>query len=66
MSSEAILRMEGITKTFPGVAALTDVTLSVRRGEIPGFLEPLLRHAIEKAPLDQLIRGGISLRGLIG
>ena len=34
MSSEAILRMEGITKTFPGVAALTDVNLSVRRGEI--------------------------------
>src|SRR4029079_14616780 len=34
VSSEAILRMEGITKTFPGVAALTDVNLSVRRGEI--------------------------------
>ena len=26
--------MEGITKTFPGVAALSDVNLSVRRGEI--------------------------------
>lgn len=28
------LRMRGITKTFPGVAALSDVELAVRRGEI--------------------------------
>ncbi|GAA4089117.1 multiple monosaccharide ABC transporter ATP-binding protein [Nonomuraea soli] len=32
--SDNILRMSGITKTFPGVKALRDVTLSVRRGEI--------------------------------
>jgi putative multiple sugar transport system ATP-binding protein len=31
---DEILRMHGITKTFPGVTALADVTLSVRRGEI--------------------------------
>ena len=29
-----ILQMRGITKTFPGVVALADVTLSVRRGEV--------------------------------
>ncbi|MCL3863076.1 multiple monosaccharide ABC transporter ATP-binding protein [Actinotalea sp. K2] len=29
-----ILEMRGITKTFPGVKALQDVTLKVRRGEI--------------------------------
>ncbi|GAA3237039.1 sugar ABC transporter ATP-binding protein [Pseudonocardia petroleophila] len=29
-----ILEMRGITKTFPGVTALADVTLAVRRGEI--------------------------------
>src|SRR4051794_19832254 len=29
-----ILRMRGITKTFPGVNALADVDLTVRRGEI--------------------------------
>jgi len=29
-----ILRMRGITKSFPGVTALRDVSLSVRRGEI--------------------------------
>ena len=39
---------------------------AVRRGDIPGFLEPLLSQAIQKAPLDELIRGGISLRDLIG
>jgi putative multiple sugar transport system ATP-binding protein len=32
--SDAILRMQGITKTFPGVVALRDVNLTVRRGEI--------------------------------
>ncbi|ASW55225.1 multiple monosaccharide ABC transporter ATP-binding protein [Plantactinospora sp. KBS50] len=32
--TEHILRMHGITKTFPGVAALSDVSLAVRRGEI--------------------------------
>ncbi|WP_088290890.1 ATP-binding cassette domain-containing protein, partial [Kineosporia sp. A_224] len=32
--TDDILRMRGITKTFPGVTALEDVTLSVRRGEI--------------------------------
>jgi len=29
-----ILSMKGITKEFPGVKALADVTLNVRRGEI--------------------------------
>ncbi len=32
--SDVILEMRGITKTFPGVKALDDVTFSVRRGEI--------------------------------
>ncbi|KUG53474.1 ABC transporter ATP-binding protein [Serinicoccus chungangensis] len=32
--SDTILEMRGITKTFPGVKALEDVTLEVRRGEI--------------------------------
>ncbi|WP_214402361.1 multiple monosaccharide ABC transporter ATP-binding protein [Pseudonocardia lacus] len=31
---DEILRMRGITKTFPGVTALEDVNLAVRRGEI--------------------------------
>ncbi|MEU4241865.1 multiple monosaccharide ABC transporter ATP-binding protein [Actinoplanes sp. NPDC026619] len=32
--SDTILRMRGITKTFPGVKALADVNLEVSRGEI--------------------------------
>jgi putative multiple sugar transport system ATP-binding protein len=32
--TDAILRMRGITKTFPAVKALQDVNLEVRRGEI--------------------------------
>jgi putative multiple sugar transport system ATP-binding protein len=32
--SQNILEMRGITKTFPGVKALQDVNLSVKRGEI--------------------------------
>ncbi len=39
---------------------------AVRRGDIPGFLAPLLRTAIEKASLEQLIRGGIQLSNLLG
>ncbi|BCJ56564.1 xylose ABC transporter ATP-binding protein [Actinoplanes sp. NBRC 14428] len=32
--ADTILHMQGITKTFPGVKALQDVNLDVRRGEI--------------------------------
>ena len=32
--TENILEMRNITKTFPGVKALVDVTLNVKRGEI--------------------------------
>ncbi|WP_238013484.1 multiple monosaccharide ABC transporter ATP-binding protein [Dactylosporangium sp. AC04546] len=32
--TDAILQMRGITKTFPGVTALSDVNLTVQRGEI--------------------------------
>ncbi len=32
--TDTILQMQGITKTFPGVKALQDVNLDVRRGEI--------------------------------
>ncbi|QGQ18753.1 ATP-binding cassette domain-containing protein [Cellulomonas sp. JZ18] len=34
MDTEHILEMRGITKKFPGVVALSDVNLAVRRGEI--------------------------------
>ena len=36
------------------------------RGDIPGFLVPIVRRAIQTAPLDSLIQGGIALRDLFG
>ena len=36
------------------------------RGDIPGVLAALLKGAIEAAPLDELIRGAIGLRDLLG
>ncbi|HSW42586.1 MAG TPA: multiple monosaccharide ABC transporter ATP-binding protein [Patescibacteria group bacterium] len=36
--SDVLLEMRGITKTFPGVKALDNVSLSVRRGEIHGLV----------------------------
>ena len=33
-----ILRIEGVTKEFPGVRALDNVSLDVRQGEIHAFM----------------------------
>jgi hypothetical protein len=37
-----------------------------RRGDIPGFAAPFVRQLVENAPLDKLVRGGISLSNLFG
>ncbi|MGD0725040.1 MAG: ATP-binding cassette domain-containing protein [Spirochaetia bacterium] len=37
MESDVILDVSHVTKTFPGVTALSDVSLQVRRGEIHGL-----------------------------
>ena len=37
-SAETVLRLEGITKTFPGVTALDGVSLDFRRGEVHGLV----------------------------
>jgi hypothetical protein len=36
------------------------------RGDLPPFVAPLLRRAVETVPIDKLVRGAISLRDLIG
>ncbi|MBW8728370.1 MAG: sugar ABC transporter ATP-binding protein [Inquilinus limosus] len=36
--TDAVLAMEGISKTYPGVQALRDVSLSVGRGEVVGLI----------------------------
>ena len=37
-----------------------------QRGEIPSLLAPLVRRAVRFLPLEQLIRGAVGLRDLIG
>ncbi len=37
-SNDVLLAVEGLTKHFPGVMALSDVSLDVRRGEILGLM----------------------------
>jgi hypothetical protein len=39
---------------------------AVARGDVPAFLAPLVRRVVQSAPLDQLIRGAVNLRGLFG
>ena len=34
MNSEYILQMKNVTKRFPGVVALNDVSISLKRGEV--------------------------------
>ena len=45
-------------------ALLRSVDEANRRGDIPGFLVPVVRRLIETAPIDTLIQGGITLRDL--
>ena len=45
---------------------LSAVDEADRRGDIPGFLVPVVRRVVETVPLDKLIQGGISLKDLIG
>jgi branched-chain amino acid transport system ATP-binding protein len=40
MSPETLLRITGVTKRFGGLAALEDVSLEVRQGEIYGLIGP--------------------------
>jgi hypothetical protein len=42
---------------------LRSVDAAEQRGDVPSFLAPALRNLVEHAPLDQLVRGGISLFG---
>ncbi|HUK94505.1 MAG TPA: hypothetical protein VLU96_05550 [Gaiellaceae bacterium] len=45
---------------------LQSVDMAEQRGDIPGFLVPAIHSAIKKIPIEQLIRGGLSLQDLLG
>ena len=45
---------------------LRSIEEAKRRGDIPDFVAPLLRDLARHAPIDRLVRGGLSLRDLLG
>jgi len=45
---------------------LRAVDASEQRGDLPSFLAPLVRGVVERAPLRQLVEGGLTLRDLLG
>jgi len=45
---------------------LRSVDAAEQRGDVPSFLAPALRQLVESAPLDKLVRGGISLSDFFG
>ncbi|MGJ7530589.1 ABC transporter ATP-binding protein [Variovorax sp. GB1P17] len=54
MSTEPILRVEGVSKRFAGRIALSDVSLSVQRGSITGVIGP---NGSGKSTLFNIIAG---------
>ena len=54
---DAILEMRGITKTFPGVKALSNVNLAVKRGEIHAVVG---ENGAGKSTLINLLSGAFA------
>lgn len=55
-SDHSIFRVENITKTFPGVKALSNVALEIRRGSVHALLG---ENGAGKSTLVKIISGGI-------
>jgi len=56
----------GAAETAIRAGLLRSLDEADSRGDIPGFLVPVLRRLIRTAPLDTLIQGGITLTNLFG
>ncbi len=57
VSPELDLRLEGVTKVYPGVAALQDVSLRVRAGEVVGLIG---ENGAGKSTLMKILGGVIA------
>lgn len=44
---------------------LRSIDAADRRGDLPGFVASLMRNVVRRAPIGALVRGGLSLRGLL-
>jgi hypothetical protein len=44
---------------------LRSIDAADRRGDLPGFVASLMRNVVRRAPIDVLVRGGLSLRALL-
>src|SRR4051794_38981005 len=55
--AEALLELTGITKTYPGVTALDDITLSVRRAEVLGLIG---ENGAGKSTLMKIVGGVVA------
>jgi branched-chain amino acid transport system ATP-binding protein len=56
MASREILRVENISKTFGGLKALTDVSMTVKQGEVVGLIGP---NGAGKSTLFEVISGNM-------
>ena len=59
MENNYILELNNITKTFPGVKALDNVSLALRKGEVLGLCG---ENGAGKSTLIKVICGGTSPR----
>src|SRR5919112_6841400 len=59
-SSESLLRMEGITKSFAGVAALSGVDLTLERGEVHALVG---ENGAGKSTLIKIMTGAYTRDG---
>ena len=54
--TDVILRIDGVTKDFPGVRALDDVSMDIRRGEVHALVG---ENGAGKSTLINIISGGL-------
>jgi branched-chain amino acid transport system ATP-binding protein len=58
MAAEPLLRLSGVTKSFGGITALKDVSLSIERGQIGGIIGP---NGAGKTTVFNVITGAYSV-----